>query len=221
MNIPLNTEEDWQVWEKDYEKYILDYVALAHALQVEIFCIGTEYRIAVKERPDYWRQLISKARKIYNGKITYAANWDNYRNIDFWQELDYIGINAYWSLSANKTPTAEELAKAWQPIKNELSDFSKQNNKPVMFTEYGYQSIDYAANGHWNLSADSLQVNTIGQANAYEALYQVFWQESWFAGGFLWKWFPGHLNAGGMDNKRFTPQRKHAEKTIQQHFLQK
>lgn len=216
----LDSEEDWQLWEKDYEKYILDFAKIADSLQVEIFCIGTEYRIAVKDRPGFWRQLIEKVRSIYPGKLTYASNWDNYANVDFWQYLDYIGINSYWALSADMTPSVEDLIDSWSPTRSELKTFAYQNDKQILFTEYGYQSIDFTGNGHWNSSAD-FEANMQAQANAYRAIYEVFWQEDWFAGGFLWKWFPDHLNAGGPDDKRFTPQRKSAENVIREQFSQK
>ncbi len=210
----LENESDWQIWEKQYEKYILDYARLADSLKVEIFCIGTEYRIAVKDRPQYWRGLINKVSNIYSGKITYAANWDNYENVVFWEALDFIGINAYWALSDNKTPTTEELVESWQPIKKQMKSLSMQNKKPIIFTEFGYQSVDYTARGHWNLDLKSLNMNMKGQANAYQAIFEVFWQEQWCAGGFLWKWFPKHEKAGGSTDKRFTPQRKLAEEVI-------
>jgi hypothetical protein len=38
-------------------------------------------------------------RKIYTGKLTYAANWDDFDKVPFWKELDYIGIDAYFPLS--------------------------------------------------------------------------------------------------------------------------
>jgi len=33
--------------------------------------------------------------------------------ITFWDELDYIGIQAYFPLVDNKYPTAEEISKGW------------------------------------------------------------------------------------------------------------
>jgi len=214
----LSNEQDWQTWEKDYERYILDYARLADSMQVEIFCIGTEYRIAVKERSQFWRQLIEKVRDIYAGKITYAANWDNYDNVVFWDALDFIGINAYWALSENKTPSTPALIEAWQPVKIQLKTLAKVVNRPILFTEFGYQSVDYTASGHWNLDLKSLNANLQGQANAYQAIFDVFWPEPWCAGGFLWKWFPDHEKSGGSTDKRFTPQRKLAEEVIKSRY---
>ncbi|MFT5601364.1 MAG: hypothetical protein ACI9N1_001607, partial [Flavobacteriales bacterium] len=52
------------------------------------------------------------------------------------------------------------------------------------------------------------KVNLEGQKNATQALMELFWNQDWFAGGFLWKWFPETEKAGGVDDSRFTPQNK-------------
>jgi hypothetical protein len=61
--------------------------------KMELFCFGTELGNAIAKRPQYWSQLIVKIRK-YTGKLTYAANWDDFDKVPFWKELDYIGIDA-------------------------------------------------------------------------------------------------------------------------------
>ncbi len=57
------------------------------------------------------------------------------------------------------------------------------------------------------------------QSVALEVLYDEFWQEDWFAGGFLWKWFHNHELAGGENNDRFTPQNKPAESLVRDFYL--
>ena len=57
--------------------------------------------------------------------------------------------------------------------------------------------------------------------NATKALYDVFWKEEWFAGGFVWKWFLQHDKVGGENNNRFTPQNKPVEKVIQTYYKSK
>jgi biotin synthase-like enzyme len=54
---------------------ILDFAQLAQNENIELFCFGTLGN-AVAKRPEYWSQLIKKIKKIYSGKLTYAANWD-------------------------------------------------------------------------------------------------------------------------------------------------
>ena len=209
----LENEADWKIWERDYHRYILTYAQMADSLDVEMLCIGTEYRHAVKDRPLFWNELIASVRKIYNGKLTYAANWDNYENVPFWDELDFIGIDAYFPLSKDKRPDTNALMENWKWEKEKLEKFAHDQMKPILFTEYGYQSVEYGCMGHWE-QADDPRVDMVVQKNAYEALYRTFWLEPWFAGGFLWKWHPDHENAGGIDNTRFTPQNKHAQLVV-------
>jgi len=201
----------WLKWEKDYEKYVLTYAKLAQDLNVDIFCIGTEIRNSVKSRPEFWLNLIKDVRKIYIGRVTYAANWDNYKNVSFWNELDYIGIDAYFPISEDSVPSVEHLVNEWKDVKGELRDFSNKNSSQILFTEYGYQSVIKTAGEHWK--ADKKQISMVSQANAYESLYQSFWKENWFAGGFIWKW---HIinEVGGMNDPNFTPQDKPAEDVI-------
>lgn len=213
----LTTEEDWQVWEQGYRKYILNYARIADSMKVDMFCVGTEFRIAGVKREAFWRKLIQEVRQVYQGPLTYASNWDNYDKIQFWDELDYIGIDAYFPVSEEPAPTVAELEAGWQPIKKELERFSKQVDRPMLFTEYGYQSLMGTAGKHWEIDKGSDAINMQAQADAYQALYNVFWDESWFAGGFLWKW---HLRKdyGGPANGAFTPQGKTAESVIKSHF---
>lgn len=207
-------ESEWSIWEASYREYMLEMAKLAANEAVEILCIGTEYRYAVKQRPQFWKELIVKIREIFKGKLTYASNWDNYEQVPFWEDIDYIGIDAYFPLSESKQASVKELIHAWKPIKESLLKLSKEKDRPILFTEYGYRSIPYTARGDWK-NNEVNEVDQITQSNAYEALYQTWWNESEFAGGFLWKWHPAdsayRLNGA---KGRFSPQGKKVETTI-------
>ena len=60
---------------------------MAEEEKVDIFCIGTELEKFIEHRPAYWRELIAEVRKVYKGKLTYAANWDEYKRVPFWDAL--------------------------------------------------------------------------------------------------------------------------------------
>ena len=209
----LEGEDDWQKWEDEYTRYVLRYAGIADSLDADLLCIGTEFREAVKARPEYWLKLIDKVKKIYSGDLTYAANWDNYREVQFWDQLDYIGIDAYFPLTEAKQPEVVDLRNAWKPHQEELLSISEDLGKQILFTEYGYRSVEFCTKGPWE-SAGDRPVNMVAQKNAYEALYQTFWYQPWFAGGFLWKWHPDHENAGGVADRKFTPQNKHAQHVV-------
>jgi len=210
----MDNESSWEQWQMSYKKYILTYAEVAESLQVEMLCIGTEYRKAAVERRLFWKALIEEVRKVYSGKLTYAANWDNFENISFWSDLDYIGIDAYFPLSNAKTPVQNDLKASWEAVFPNIKAIHQKYDLPILFTEYGYQSIDYTAAGHWNYNQDTLAINLDAQAQAYEALFQSVWSQDWFAGGFLWKWHAWHDKFGGVACKRYTPQNKPAQLVI-------
>ena len=216
-NYKVETEEEWLEWEEQYRAYIITFAKIAETHQAKIFCIGTEYKTAVQERPKFWSTLIDDVRNVYGGKLTYAANWDEYQTFPFWTKLDYIGIDAYFPLTDSETPSVEELILAWKIPYAEIEAYQKKINKPILFTEYGYRSIDKTAWKQWELDDDwhyKGEGNLQAQQNAYDALYQTFWNKSWFAGGFLWKWYDDHENAGGINNNDYTPQNKPVQSTI-------
>lgn len=212
--IKMLHEEDWKILEASYSDFILTYAKVAQEAHIEIFCIGTELENFIDERPAFWSQLILDIRKIYQGKLTYAANWNEYDRTPFWSQLDYIGIDAYFPLSDSQTPTVEECKTAWNNHKSDLAAFSKTYHKPILFTEYGYRSVDYAGKAPWKSDRDMDQVNMEAQTNAMQSMYEEIWNEDWFAGGFVWKWFHNHEHAGGETDTQFTPQNKPVENVI-------
>lgn len=219
-NLKMNSEEDWKTLEVSYEAFILHYAALAQEMNVPLFCIGTELEQFVKNRPEYWKALIGKVKQVYKGKLTYAANWDEFTKTSFWEDLDYIGIDAYFPLSQEKTPSLETLKGGWKKHKEKIAELSVKENKPILFTEFGYRSADFTALKPWEEDRADPSLNFDGQVNATKALLEEFWNEDWFHGGFVWKWFIHHKDSGGPTDNRFTPQNKPAEEVIRLFYQQ-
>ncbi len=212
--LKMDSEEDWKELEASYTEFIMAYAELAEETKVEFYCVGTELEKFIDNRPAYWHDLIKKIRTVYKGKLTYAANWDEYERTPFWDHLDYIGVDAYFPLSEEKTPSVDQLVLGWKPYKEKLRLLSEELDKPIMFTEYGYRSNDYTAKRPWLVDRSKDDVNLQAQANATQAIFESFWGEDWFHGGFVWKWFIDHASAGGGNDNRFTPQNKPAENVI-------
>ncbi len=212
--LEMDTEEKWSELELSYTEFILTYAKASELLNADILCIGTELEKFVSQRPKYWLELIEKIRTIYKGKLTYASNWDEFKRVTFWSELDFIGVDAYFPLSTERLPTVEELEIGWKPYKQEISNTHKQYKKPILFTEFGYRSVDYTGKEPWKSDHIEGKVNLEVQVNGLQAIYNEFWKEDWFAGGFIWKWFHKHKQSGGKNNNRFTPQNKPAEELL-------
>lgn len=218
--LKMNTEADWKALEASYEKFIMAYAEMAQQTKSDIFCIGTELEQFVANRPEFWKKLIIKIRGTYKGKLTYAANWDEYSRVPFWKDMDYIGIDAYFPLSEEKTPSVEQLRVGWQRWKRDIEGLSAAMERPVLFTEFGYRSMDYTAKKPWLVDRNEEKVNLEAQVNCKKAIFEEFWGEDWFAGGYVWKWFIHHAKSGGADDNRFTPQNKPAQAVIKS-FYQK
>ncbi|GAA4280738.1 glycoside hydrolase family 113 [Gaetbulibacter aestuarii] len=216
--ITMASEADWKTFEKSYSNFILTYAKLAEQLHVSLFCIGTELKNFTHERPQFWKDLISKIRVVYKGKLTYAANWNEYETVPFWSDLDYVGIDAYFPVSDKKMPSVEDCLAGWEKYKPEIKALSDQVKKSVLFTEYGYRSVDYTGKAPWVSDRNMKGVNVKAQYNATEALFKTFWNESWFSGGFLWKWFHDHDRVGGENNTMYTPQNKPVEALIKKQY---
>lgn len=214
-NIKMTNEADWKTLEHSYSDFILEYADLAQETKAEIFCIGTELENFIKERPEYWHNLIKDIKTIYKGKLTYAANWDEFNRTPFWGTLDYIGVDAYFPVSHKKTPTVEDCKAGWQKHKPVIKSLSETHDKPVLFTEYGYRSVDYTGKEPWQSDHTLKSLNFEGQTNTTQALFEEFWNEEWFAGGFIWKWFHAYDKVGGLKDNQFTPQNKPVESVIQ------
>jgi len=216
--LKMNNETDWKLLEQSYSNFIMEYAELAKEVNAEVLCIGTELEEFIKNRPDYWSQLIKEIRKVYKGKLTYAANWDEFRRTPFWTEVDYIGIDAYFPVSDMKTPTIEDCIKGWEKHKKDLKNFSEQIDRLILFTEYGYRSVDYTGKEPWRYDRSMTSINIQAQNNATQALFDAVWHEDWFAGGYLWKWFVDHRKVGGVKNNQFTPQNKPVEAIIEAYY---
>ncbi|PKA82535.1 hypothetical protein ATE92_0666 [Ulvibacter sp. MAR_2010_11] len=217
-NLKMTSEENWEALEASYRTFILEFAQVAEETHVAIFCIGTELEQFIIHRPQFWQTLIVEIKTIYNGKLTYAANWDEYKRVPFWDALDYIGVDAYFPVSESKTPTFEAIKLGWQPWKVELKSVAEKHRKKIIFAEFGYRSVDYAGKEPWRSDRDMNETNLEAQTNLTKGLFEEVWNEPWFAGGFVWKWFIQHPEVGGMENNQFTPQNKPAEEVIRQAY---
>ena len=188
----VTTEEEWLEIERAYMELYYELAKLSEEFpQVKLLSIGNELKEFTKKRPQFFRELIATLKRDFpHLKLTYAANWDEYDTVSFWgEDLDYIGINPYFPLLNKRNPSLKEIKTALMPIKNKLNELSCTYNKPILFTEYGFRSIDYGLWESWRKEFYyDKAVNFELQNNAYTAFYATFWKEDWVAGGFFWEW---------------------------------
>lgn len=210
----------WEELKVSYRAFILHFARLAEKHQLSLFCIGTELSSMVKKDAQFWDELIQEIRTFYHGQLTYAENWDQYQVVPFWNKLDYIGINAYFPLKGSSSFTVEDIKQRWEKISPAIAKTSTLFNRPVLFTEMGYRSISNPLSRPWDYSENAAYHST-AQAMALTALLDHFTPLKWWKGGFVWKWFPDHVNAGGENHTGFSPQNKAAQKALTTHFTKR
>lgn len=195
-NINFTDKKDWNSWFENYHNIMLHYAKMAEITNADLLCIGTELRSSLKEQPQKWLALVKEIKTIYKGKITYAANWDDDLDFtEFWNKMDYIGIQAYFPLTKNSNPDLEVIKNGWDKHLVYLKKISETYNKKILFTEVGYRNDLNATIKPWEWS-NSFQRFTRKksdktQALAYQALYDKLWNKHWFAGTFPWEWNSG------------------------------
>ncbi len=192
-DIAMESNEEWDQWFESYKKWILHYARLAEQNQIEALCIGTEFDITTRRHPDKWRTVIAEIRKVYKGDLTYGANWyREYETVSFWDDLDFIGVQAYFPLVKENVPSKAALIKSWGKHKRSLKKLSEKYDKKIIFTEIGYKNTEDAAIEPWtwpqNLDGNT-PISDATQMLCYEALFESLWHESWLEGFFIWKWF--------------------------------
>lgn len=214
--IHMATNADWDKFFEHYYRWIRHYAFLAEIHDIDALCIGVEFTKATLLRPDAWRKIIKLTRGLYSGKLTYAANWgEEFENIEFWDELDFIGLNSYYPLSKKDNPTNAEMAAKFDTIKTKIRKVYNRFKKPIVFTEIGFRSIDTPwKNPH--AEADE-SINQKMQQRCYEIIFKGIENEPWCQGILWWK-YPSYLEYRGVDNNAFTPNNKLADETVRKWF---
>lgn len=211
--IDFDNPKEREEWFSSYEKFILGEAELAQRTGTEMLVVGTEL-VGVSKYTDEWKKIIEKIREIYSGKLTYAAEGMNAQKIEFWDSLDYIGIDAYFPLTEKAGPSLEELVEGWKRYEPEIKSLSEKYDKQIIFSEIGFKSVEGTAIKPWEWKLDG-ETSQTEQALAFEATSIAFKDKAYLAGIFVWKYFTD-MNSyeKGNTEKGFTPYGKESEKVI-------
>ena len=218
-DIQQPNQQSWEKWFDSYERHMLHYAQMAEASGADLFCIGTELHTAVINNPQRWTELIAKIRGIYSGPLTYAANWyEEFEDVQFWDELDFIGIQAYFPLTSKPNPDLTAIRAGWQPHLEKLKALSERHSKKILFTEIGYKSEASATVKPWEwepaLSQLTRKKSDETQHLAYQAVFEEIWDQPWFAGMYIWQWDIRTKAENAATDLDFSPRYKAASFTI-------
>lgn len=194
-DIQFETEDEWERFFRTYEEWILEVAELSAG--ADAFAVGTELDQTIAGHEAEWDRIIAGVRERFDAPLTYSAGWDSYRSVTFWDDLDAVGIQAYFPVVEHEErPSAAEIEEGWQRVVADLDAYSAELGKPIVFGELGYnRSLEaavrpWAYQQHRDAEAERLQVELLDAA-----LRAMATSES-IVGAFLWKWFPGEVSRG-------------------------
>ncbi|MCU0244704.1 MAG: hypothetical protein MUE80_08230 [Acidobacteria bacterium] len=207
---PGFTDADWAAWFASYRPFILHYAAMAERTGCELFCVGCELGTTAVHAAA-WREIVAAVRGVYSGPLTYADNQveTSLDAVSWWDAVDYIGQDAYPTLTAVTEPTVEDLLAGWTVFRARLQRLSENWDKPLILTEIGCRSVAGGAQNPWDWQrAGAPDMNV--QAAFYEAACRAVDGRSWLRGMYWWEWSPDP-DDGGPGDTGYTPHGKPAE----------
>lgn len=137
--------------------------------------------------------------------------------INFWKELDAVGIDMYRSLASSKDTIPSDFAQLVGLLKQRTDSYASQLDttateislvteveKLYFFKEVGYRSSEKGFIDPFTYSDGSGPAPTLNmnhQAAAYEAFFQSLWDAKWpwFGGVFFWDISVDPAKAGNAD----------------------
>jgi len=181
---------DREAWFRSYRAFITDYARLASELGVEQFSVGTELEALSPDRAR-WLEVVAAVRDVYGGQLVYAANHTEYQTVSFWDAVDLIGVDAYWSLASAPTADVDRLKRAFAARRDELEALATRLHRRILFTEAGSPSRRGGVTAPWAAHHGTVAAQD-EQAAAYTALLSTFTGQPWWAGVFWWTWTVAH-----------------------------
>lgn len=210
---------DWDVFFREYHAWLAHYALLAEMYGWDGLCIGTEFKAATLQFPERWRGLIRMARELYDGPLTYAANWgEECENLTFWPELDAVGVNCYYPLSDKPEAGQADLEAGVERVMERLAALHRASDRPIWLTEVGFRS----AGEPWlspHAEAEDRPIDEAAQARCYRVMLAAVAERDWIRGQFWWKW-PSHLSHDEDEGRGYNPYRKPAADVVKAFWLE-
>lgn len=184
--VEMGSPADWRAWFRAYRRFVVHQAVLARWVGAEVFSVGVELGRTVEREAD-WRRVIAAVRQIYDGPLTYSANWyGDFDRVPFWDEMDFLGIDAYEPLTDDPDADEAALTAGAQRVVAHLKEAARQHGKPLLLTEVGFAAHEAA----WVAPhEEGGPLSHQDQARAYRALLEALGRPDWLHGVFVWKAF--------------------------------
>ena len=174
-------------WFNEYKRFIQDQIDIAIQGQVEYFIIGTEL-VRLTKYTEFWYELITMIKESgYQGQLSYACESWNAKNIKFWNQLDFIGLNFYYPFK-NQPQLPKNLIQFYKEKILEHASHAKSLNKPIVFTEFGFPSHNQAIFAPHSWPSKDNSINLEQQSLGYESVYLAMKKNIFPMGIYFWKY---------------------------------
>lgn len=186
----------------------------AAAGRASAISIGVELK-ALSGAPDtaaYMRALARDVRSLFEGQLTYSANWDEAESVAFWDAVDLAGVNGYYPLEPDPERGAEAVARR-------LTALSARTKKDVLVLEAGYRSgpLSYVRPWEWPEDvADDVDLDV--QAKTWAAVLSSWPHAKGVRGLMLWIVPTDPDDPASEPPNGFSPINKPAEEVIRRAF---
>ncbi|MBI5836535.1 MAG: hypothetical protein HZB25_04760 [Candidatus Eisenbacteria bacterium] len=199
----------WRGWFRAYGERLLHCAQVAREARAEWFCVGAEL-VTSEAHAQLWRDLIRRVRAAYPGRLMYSQNWDRPGRLGFGDQLDLVGMNAYFELTAPDTPAPQRgLRERWVNLRRDL-ERNRVGRGPLVFTELGYPSSERAATRPWDHVAPR-EARPDLQKTCFEAFFRAWSGSSRLRGAFVYLW---SAQEGGEGDSGYSIRDKPAEATV-------
>ena len=211
-------DEDWrgtlrptdpQMFWRSYDRFLMHYLDIAREARVELFSVGSEF-CSLETQHDAWTRVIQNARGRYGGWLSYSVNWDHYEVPRFWDQIDQVGMTAYFELTKDKDADLAALKKAWQKVRKDLSQAAKNMGRKIVLTELGYASQDGCNTAPWNYFLAPDQIDLGEQADCFKAFAAVMGNAPLLQGVYAYDFF----EEGGIKDSSYALWGKPAWKVV-------
>jgi hypothetical protein len=141
----------------------------------------------------------------------------------FWDQLDIIGINAFYPLADEPGASYDEYVRGATRAMEGVRDVALNHAMPVAFVEVGYTTRTDAAIEPWLWPDDmtGVVVDEAEQARALSATFHAFLAEPWFAGFWVWRYYSNLDDVSQEAGWGFSPHGKVAEPMLADAFRER
>lgn len=192
-------------WFAEYTALMVQHAQIAADNGVARLVVGSELS-SLEPEAARWHALLREVRVHFPGTLTYSANWDRFEAVPFWDQLDEIGVSAWFEVGDNPTV-------GWKGPRDRLRRFADHTQKPVWLTEVGYPARTTAAQKPWDHTGTGV-VDLPLQAKLYRAFFAAFQTDPIVSGVFVWNWF----GVGGHTDADYTPRGRPAASVMKHAF---